>query len=349
MRLSLLPSPASSSSWCTGWCSTTSSSTSGSGTRRRTSTRPVRWPRPTPSAPPFDRRQRIEQIVVTQLRRDARGPLHHLPHRDRRSALRVPRRAAEDAPLLQRATGRPEKNGKWERRHKFSDFGCTVCHDGQGRGLEAFDSAWRRPLLAGSAARLRHPGQLARRTSSPQAQGQGVHAGQLRPVPHGREASPGTPLVTKGRQLFFENNCYGCHHIEGICRRHPRTGPERGRQEVQERLHLGIDRRSACESRHLVHAEVQPDRRRDVRSLVVFLKSRKGRNFAETEISALQGEAHGGRRAGAGHHQARADQSRPRWSSRASSWSLERACTACHKLGERRMAGSPRTSASRGC
>ena len=45
-----------------------------------------------------------------------------------------------------------QRNGRWERRHKFSDFGCTVCHDGQGRGLETVyshgeDEFWPEPLL----------------------------------------------------------------------------------------------------------------------------------------------------------------------------------------------------------
>ena len=46
----------------------------------------------------------------------------------------------------------PAGRGHWERRHKFSDFGCTVCHDGQGRGLENYyshgeDPFWPDPLL----------------------------------------------------------------------------------------------------------------------------------------------------------------------------------------------------------
>jgi hypothetical protein len=45
-----------------------------------------------------------------------------------------------------------KKNGEWERKHKFTDFGCTVCHDGQGRGLDQFhahgeDEFWPDPLL----------------------------------------------------------------------------------------------------------------------------------------------------------------------------------------------------------
>ncbi len=50
------------------------------------------------------------------------------------------------------AMGDVQRNGHWERRHKFSDFGCTVCHDGQGRGLETDyshgeDEFWPEPLL----------------------------------------------------------------------------------------------------------------------------------------------------------------------------------------------------------
>ena len=50
------------------------------------------------------------------------------------------------------AMGDVQRNGHWERRHKFSDFGCTVCHDGQGRGLETHyshgeDEFWPDPLL----------------------------------------------------------------------------------------------------------------------------------------------------------------------------------------------------------
>src|SRR5579871_3165587 len=38
------------------------------------------------------------------------------------------------------AMGDVFRNGRWERRHKFSEFGCTSCHDGQGRGLTVDDA-----------------------------------------------------------------------------------------------------------------------------------------------------------------------------------------------------------------
>ena len=49
------------------------------------------------------------------------------------------------------ALGDVQHNGRWERRHKFADFGCTVCHGGQGRGLEqefshGADESWPDPL-----------------------------------------------------------------------------------------------------------------------------------------------------------------------------------------------------------
>ena len=71
----------------------------------------------------------------------------------------------------------------------------------------------------------------------------------------------GTPHVNRGRQLFYAMNCYGCHKIEGMSE--GTLGPEltRGRQEVQGRLPVGVDRRAAREPGDVVHAEVQPERR----------------------------------------------------------------------------------------
>ena len=93
------------------------------------------------------------------------------------------------------------RNGRWERRHKFSDFGCTVCHDGQGRGLETVQPR-RRRILARPAAGLRDAGQLAQGFRLA-AEGQGVHGGQLRAVPHRQRISPARPHVNRGRKLFY--------------------------------------------------------------------------------------------------------------------------------------------------
>jgi hypothetical protein len=97
------------------------------------------------------RKPRIEQIVVSNFgeTRVDRCTTCHIASDD-------PRFAAYAEPLkthpYSTALGDQQKNGQWERRHKFSEFGCTVCHDGQGRGLDpeyshGRDEYWPDPLL----------------------------------------------------------------------------------------------------------------------------------------------------------------------------------------------------------
>ena len=97
------------------------------------------------------RRPAIEQIIVTQFgeNRVDRCTTCHI-------AIDDPRFSDHFHPLMTHPystdLGDVEVDGRWERRHKFSDFGCTVCHDGQGRGLEELyshgeDHYWPMPLL----------------------------------------------------------------------------------------------------------------------------------------------------------------------------------------------------------
>ena len=79
---------------------------------------------------------------------------------------------------------------------------------------------------------------------------------------HTDENFAGTPHVNRGRKLFYAMNCYGCHKIDGMSRRHARPRSDRGRQEVQDRLPVGVDRRAARQPGHLLHAQVPPERRR---------------------------------------------------------------------------------------
>ena len=97
------------------------------------------------------RSPRIEQTIVTAFgeNRVDRCTTCHIGSDD-------PRFEKHAQPLrshpYSEALGDRQVNGKWERRHKFSDFGCTVCHDGQGRGLDTYyahgeDHYWPEPLL----------------------------------------------------------------------------------------------------------------------------------------------------------------------------------------------------------
>ena len=83
--------------------------------------------------------------------------------------------------------------------HDFGKIGCMVCHDGNGRALEIHDAhgqyhGWPSPLLAGINA---------------QANCNRCHA-----MEGGTLA--GASEYEKGRDLFLEKACWGCHTIAGI-------------------------------------------------------------------------------------------------------------------------------------
>jgi mono/diheme cytochrome c family protein len=89
--------------------------------------------------------------------------------------------------------------------HSYRAIGCTVCHDGNGRGLSAEDAHgehkhWKKPRLTGD----------------------NVEAGcaKCHPAPYLKE----TPLLRMGARLFMTKACYGCHKVEGVSA--GKLGPE---------------------------------------------------------------------------------------------------------------------------
>ena len=82
--------------------------------------------------------------------------------------------------------------------HNVRDWGCTVCHRGQGPATEVAEAhestlAWEQPVLP---------------TKFIQASCGTCHQANL----------PQTPQVTRGRQLLTKLNCQGCHRLPGIDR-----------------------------------------------------------------------------------------------------------------------------------
>ena len=80
--------------------------------------------------------------------------------------------------------------------HNVRDWGCTICHRGQGPATEVAEAhestlAWEQPLLP---------------TRFIQASCGSCHQSDL----------PETPQLTRGRQLLAELNCQGCHRLQGI-------------------------------------------------------------------------------------------------------------------------------------
>jgi cbb3-type cytochrome oxidase cytochrome c subunit len=80
--------------------------------------------------------------------------------------------------------------------HSSTDWGCVVCHRGQGVATEVAEAhtttlAWEQPMLP---------------THYIQASCGTCHKADI----------PQTPRLTRGRQLLAEFNCIGCHRLGGI-------------------------------------------------------------------------------------------------------------------------------------
>ncbi len=281
------------------------------------------------------RNPRIEQIIVTAFgeKRVDRCTTCHIGNDD-------PRFKEHAQPLRSHSfseeLGDRLVNGQWERRHKFSDFGCTVCHDGQGRGLDTFDAHgedhyWPSPMLgyitqnwrADYKPKLKHKDFMQ------------ANCAQC----HTEENFKSTPLVTQGRQLFFEKNCYGCHKIEGLSS--GTLGPELS--EVGKKFKLDYLWESIVEPRANSATSFMPKfnlNDEEVKALVVFLKSRRGINFSETSLDRYRASLNKGK---SSQPLTATAESTPK-AEPALSGSLvasgerlinDRSCLACHKLGNR--------------
>ena len=230
---------------------------------------------------------KIEQTIVTAFgeQRVDRCESCHIASDD-------PRFASAQEPLrthpFSAAMGDVLRNGHWERRHKFSEFGCTSCHDGQGRGLEVADAHgedpfWPTPMLGytvqadwskTNAVHLHGPEYMQ------------ANCAQC----HADKDFAGTPLVTRGRQLFFKEGCFGCHRIQGLSS--GTIGPdltEVGKERKLDYLwgHI-VDPRAYTPTSVMPQFKLSDD---DKKALVVFLKSRRGANESQSSIDAYKLEA----------------------------------------------------------
>jgi mono/diheme cytochrome c family protein len=80
--------------------------------------------------------------------------------------------------------------------HDIEEFGCTMCHGGQGAATEYEQSVgkekfWDQPMLPGSFIE--------------------ASCGKC----HKEENVPDAPILNEGRKIVRESNCVGCHKIEG--------------------------------------------------------------------------------------------------------------------------------------
>lgn len=275
------------------------------------------------------RAPRIEQTIVTQFGESKvdRCTTCHLAADD-------PRFAGMGHPLKSHpftaALGDVQRGSRWERRHKFNDFGCTVCHDGQGRGLTEHyahgeDHYWPDPL-AGYVVQ-----ETWRKDYQPLLKGKEYMEANCAQC-HTEENFAGTPHVARGRQLYFEKNCYGCHRIEGIS--DGTLGPElteAGHKFKVDYLWESIaDPRANMATSFMPKFELSAN---DIRDLVIFLKSRKGVNLTETSLSRYRTRL-------AGEAQVQPISTAPKLPAgdmvaQGKQLVQDKACIACHKLGDK--------------
>lgn len=127
----------------------------------------------------------ISQLIVSDLNRVDRCTTCHM-------AATQPQLALAEEPFK----AHPGQYLDW---HPVEQFGCTVCHGGQGLATEVKAAHgdvrhWEEPLLRGSLV---------------QASCRQCH-GDLRAI------ETHVPQLLRGRQLFHAKGCYGCHAVSDV-------------------------------------------------------------------------------------------------------------------------------------
>ncbi len=141
-------------------------------------------------------------------------------------------------------------------QHAFNEFGCTICHEGDGRALtkefaHGEDHFWDSPLLTGPYVEA----SCAR-----------CHADSFRDE---------TPHLSRGRQLFDSYGCGGCHFVDGVSR--GKLAPdlsEAGHHFKVDYLEESVRDPKANDSSSVMPRFKIGDE--DIEALVVYMKSMRG-------------------------------------------------------------------------
>ena len=189
--------------------------------------------------------------------------------------------------------------------HNFSEFGCTICHEGQGRALDKFhahgeDAHWPEPLLP-----------------APYIE---ASCARCHPDPYLDE----TPRLRRGRMLFEQYACVGCHSIRGVSR--GTLGPDLsdiGNRFRIEYLHESLEDPAANMPMTMMPRFNMPEQ--DRIDLVVFLKSRRGKTLVEDPMTLRTNTRRWKNQTPAQVEVSIASGQKA---------VKDRACVACHKIGE---------------
>ncbi len=149
--------------------------------------------------------------------------------------------------------------------HRFETFGCTICHDGQGRAVDKAGAHeggedWIWPLL---------PKEL-------------IQANCVQC--HAEPGWDGAPLVNQGRRLFFERACYTCHTIAGLSS--GSIGPELSTEGVKRRVDWVLWKIRDPRGSNPVSTMPMQDLTGEQRTaLVSFLKAQQGAHISEAPLT----------------------------------------------------------------
>jgi sulfur oxidation c-type cytochrome SoxX len=152
--------------------------------------------------------------------------------------------------------------------HKFETFGCTICHDGQGRAVDAKHAHeggedWPWPLL---------PKEMIQ-----------ANCVQCHTQPDWAYA----PLINQGRQLFFQRACYTCHTIRGLS--YGSIGPEL--TEVGRKRRFDTIRHKIEDPRATNPTSTMPKQEltaQQVTSLTAFLKAQQGAVLSRAPVTQFE-------------------------------------------------------------
>jgi mono/diheme cytochrome c family protein len=149
-------------------------------------------------------------------------------------------------------------------KHNYREYGCTPCHDGNGRGLTAYDAHgqdhyWMRPLLKGDFAEST--------------------CAKCHPSPYLEE----TPYLRKGAKLFMTKACYGCHKVEGISE--GKLGVELSEAGAKWRIEYLkesiVDPKANNPESLMPHLGLSEE---EVKALVIYLKSLTGEDLVDGPV-----------------------------------------------------------------
>jgi sulfur oxidation c-type cytochrome SoxX len=152
--------------------------------------------------------------------------------------------------------------------HKFETFGCTICHDGQGRAVDAEKAHegghdWPWPVL---------PPEL-------------IEANCVQC--HTDPDWPYAPRVAAGRRLFFQRACYTCHTISGLS--YGSIGPEL--TEVGHKRRASYIREKIENPRATNPTSTMPQQdlaADEVLALTAFLKAQQASNVARAPLTSFR-------------------------------------------------------------